>query len=107
MVPLKIGGIRDHVHIVLSMSATMAPSKAVQFLKGGSSKWIHDTFPMLSSFAWQDGYGAFTVSKSVLHSVIKYVEEQDVQHQKKSFQEEYRTFLSKHFIEYDERYLWG
>jgi putative transposase len=107
MTPLKNGGIEDHVHIVVGMPPTMAPSKAVQLLKGGSSLWIHETFPELAEFAWQEGYGAFTVSKSQLPDLIEYVKNQREHHRTRTFQEEYRAFLEKHGIEYDERYLWG
>src|SRR5262245_1450140 len=75
---LEFGGVEDHVHLVVGMPPTMAPSKAVQLLKGGSSIWIHETFPKLAAFAWQDGYGAFTVSKSHLPDVIEYVQKQCV-----------------------------
>ena len=68
---------------------------------------MHEAFPALREFAWQDGYGAFTVSKSNLPDVIQYIENQREHHRKKTFQEEYREFLRKHGIEYDERYLWG
>jgi hypothetical protein len=86
---------------------TLAVSKAVQLLKGGSSKWIHDTFPTFAGFAWQDGYGAFSVSKSQLPEVIEYVAKQREHHRVRMFQEEFRAFLEKHGIEFDERYVWG
>ncbi len=105
--PLNVGGIEDHVHLVLGMPPTLAPSKMVQLLKGGSSKWIHDTFPALRGFGWQDGYGAFTVSKSNVPEVIKYVQDQREHHRTKTFKEEFRAFLDRHGIEYDERYLGG
>jgi putative transposase len=73
MKALQVGGIEDHVHIVLGAPPTMAVSKAVQLLKGGSCKWIHDHFPALAAFAWQDGYGAFSVSKSQVPEVVEYV----------------------------------
>ena len=76
-------------------------------LKGGSSKWIHETIPALAGFEWQDGYGAFTVSKSQLPEVIEYAANQREHHRVRSFQEEYRALLEKHGIDYDERYLWG
>ena len=107
MKALQIGGIEDHVHVVVGMRPTMAVSEAVQLLKGGSSKWIHDTFPSMGSFAWQDGYGAFTVSKSQLPDVIHYVANQREHHRVRTFQEEYRALLEKHEIQYDERYIWG
>ena len=64
MQPHRVGGIEDHVHLVVSLPPTLSVSKGVQLLKGGASKWIHETFPTMSGFAWQDGYGAFSVSKS-------------------------------------------
>ena len=88
------------------MANTLSISKAVQLIKGGSSLWFHDTFRR-SAFAWQDGYGAFTVSKSQLPDVIRYVEAQREHHSQQTFQEEYRALLDKHGTDYDERYLWG
>ena len=107
MTPLQIGGIEDHIHLVAGMAPTVAPADAVQLLKGGSSHWIHKTLPGFLSFAWQDGYGAFAVSKSGLPEVIRYVETQRERHRARTFQEEYRALLDKHQINYDERYLWG
>ena len=107
MTALKVGGVEDHVHLVLGLPPTLAPSKAAQLLKGGSSVLIHKNFPALAAFQWQDGYGAFTVSKSNLPEVIQYVEGQREHHRKKTFQEEYRALLDKHGVKYDERYLWG
>jgi putative transposase len=101
-----VGGVEDHVHVVVGIPPKLALSKAVQLLKGGSSKWIHDTFPALAKFAWQDGYSAFTVSKSNLTTVIQYVARQREHHRKRTFQDEYRALLERHGIEFDERYLW-
>lgn len=107
MKALQIGGVEDHVHVVLGAPPVIAVSKAVQLLKGGSSKWIHETFLALAGFEWQDGYGAFSVSKSQLPEVIEYVANQREHYRVRTFQEEYRAFLERHGIEYDERYLWG
>ena len=107
MKALQIGGFEDHVHLVVGMRATLAVSKALQLLKGWSCKWIHDTFPNLAHFGWQDGYGAFTVSRSQVPELVNYVAHQREHHRTRTFQEEYRTFLQKHGIEYDERYVWG
>jgi putative transposase len=107
MTALSIGGTEDHIHILLMAPPAMALSKMVQFLKGGSSKWIHETFPEMRRFAWQDGYGAFTVSKSQLPDIVRYIQGQEEHHRAKTFQEEYLAFLQKHGIEYDERYVWG
>jgi putative transposase len=106
IVPAKISGVDDHLHLVVSIPSTISISRAVQLLKGGSSLWFHETFRR-SAFAWQDGYGAFTVSKSQLPDLIRYVEGQREQHRRQTFQEEYRALLDRHSIEYDERYLWG
>ena len=104
--PLRIGGIEDHVHLLLGMPPTMTMSKAMQLIKGNSSKWIHETFPQLRAFNWQDGYSAFTVSKSHLNIVTEYIQDQRTHHRDLSFQAELLALLEKHEIEYDERYLW-
>ncbi len=105
MTPIKIGGIEDHVHLVMGVHPTIAISQAVQLLKAGSSGWVHDTFPNLRGFGWQDGYAAFTVSKSQLPEIVAYVGNQREHHKIKTFQEEYLSFLRKHEIDYDERYV--
>ena len=107
MTALQVGGGEDHIHALVLAPPIHAPSQIAQYLKGDSSRWIHETFPTLRDFAWQDGYGAFTVSKSHLADVIRYIQNQHEHHRKKTFQEEYLEFLQKHGIEYDERYLWG
>ena len=106
MTPIQLGGVDDHVHLLLSASPTIAPSKIAQLLKGGSSAWVHDTFPAMKAFAWQDGYGAFTVSRSNVEDVAAYILGQREHHRHKTFQEEYLAFLQKHGIQYDEKYLW-
>ena len=107
MTALQVGGIEDHIHALVNAPPTIAPSQIAQFLKGESSKWIHEEFSMLRSFGWQDGYAAFTVSKSNIPKVIKYIQNQREHHRTKTFQEEYLEFLRQNGIEYDERYLWG
>jgi REP element-mobilizing transposase RayT len=106
MKAIEIGGVADHVHVLLSMPATIAVSKAVQLLKGGSSKWVHDTFPEHRLFGWQEKYGAFSVSASQLDKIVEYIKGQAKHHRKMSFKEEFLALLKKHKIEYDERYLW-
>ncbi len=106
MKPLQIGGVEDHIHMLLGASATLAPANIAQLVKGGSSAWIHDTFSNMKGFAWQDGYGAFTVSKSNIADVTAYIQGQREHHHAKTFQEEYLAFFRKHEIDYDERYLW-
>ena len=106
MTALEIGGVADHVHILLSLPATIPISKAMQLVKGGSSKWIHETFPDQRQFAWQEEYGAFSVSVSQLDKTIAYIRGQPEHHRKITFQEEFLMLLERHGVEYDERYLW-
>jgi len=106
MKALEIGGMADHVHILISLPATMPIAKALQLLKGGSSKWVHETFPEYRLFAWQQKYGAFSVSQSQLPSVIDYLKNQEPHHRKMTFQDEFLMLLKKHQVECDERYLW-
>ena len=107
MTALQIGGVDDHIHALMTAPAIIAPAQIAQYLKSDSSKWIHDQFRNLRGFSWQDGYGAFTVSKSNLPEVVRYIQNQREHHRKNTFQDEYLEFLRKHGIEYDERYLWG
>ncbi len=107
MTALQVGGVEDHIHALITAPPTIAPFQIAQLLKGVSSKWIHEQFPSLENFTWQDGYGAFTVSKSNIPGVIKYIQNQREHHRKKTFQEEYLEFLQANGIEFDERYLWG
>jgi len=106
MKAIEIGGVEDHVHILLSLPSTMAISKAVQLIKGGSSKWVHETFPEHRLFAWQEEYGAFSVSVSQLDKTSEYIKGQEAHHRTMTFQEEFLAFLKKHNMEYDERYIW-
>jgi putative transposase len=107
MTALQIGGVEDHIHVLITSPPTLAPSQIAQILKGESSKWIHSEFHRLQQFSWQDGYAAFTVSKSNIPQVIAYIQNQREHHRKKTFQEEYLEFLQASGVEYDERYLWG
>jgi REP element-mobilizing transposase RayT len=107
MNPILICGMPDHIHMAVGLPATMSVSKAIQQIKGGSSKWLKETFPTMRSFAWQDGYGSFAVSKSVLPELTKYIENQREHHRTKTFQEEFVAILDRHGIAYDERYIWG
>jgi len=106
MKAMAIGGTLDHLHALLSLPSTMSFAKAVQLIKGGSSKWIHDTFPEHRSFAWQEGYGAFSVSVSHVEKTITYIENQPEHHRTRTFEEEFIAFLKKHRVQYDERYVW-
>lgn len=103
---IEIGGVEDHVHLLISLPATTAIAKAMQLIKGGSSKWIHENFPEQRLFSWQEKYGAFSVSRSQLENVIEYIRHQEEHHKTATFQEEFLALLKRHQIEYDERYLW-
>ena len=107
MKALQVGGIEDHIHALVLSPPTFAPCQIAQYLKGASSAWIHDEFPTLRNFQWQDGYGAFSVSNSRVAEVVKYIQNQREHHRTKTFQDEYREFLRGNGIEFDERYVWG
>jgi len=107
MKALAIGGVEDHVHLLISLPSTLAIAKAIQLIKGGSSKWVTDTFPSHRDFEWQEGYGAFSISVSRVEKTIAYIKNQKEHHRTQTFEEEYKAILRKHGIEYDERYLFG
>lgn len=107
MKAIAVGGVEDHVHILISIPSTLSIAKAVQLIKGGSSKWIHEKFPKLRTFAWQEGYGAFSISISQIAATVKYIAGQREHHRKRTYQQEFLAFLKKHGIEYDPRYIWG
>lgn len=102
---LSAGGVDDHVHLLISMCKTTSISKAMQLIKGGSSKWIHDTFSEHRLFEWQEGYGAFSIGISEVSRTIKYINGQAEHHQKQDFKSEFLGFLKKHEIDYDERFV--
>ena len=106
MKAIEICGVADHVHILLSLPSTLSIAKALQLIKGGSSKWVHDTFPDSRWFRWQIKYGAFSVSVSKLDGIVQYIQSQEKHHRKMTFQEEFLALLKKHRIPYDENYLW-
>ena len=106
MTAFVIGGVADHVHMLLSLPSSMAIAKGLQLIKGGSSKWVHDTFPEHRLFGRQVKYGSFSVSVSQLDKIMEYIRNQAEHHKKMSFKEEFIALLKKHRIQYDERYLW-
>lgn len=97
---LSAGGIADHVHLLVSMPKTFGIAKAMQLIKGGSSKWIHDTFPEHRLFEWQEGYGAFSIGIGERKRTITYIENQPEHHKKRDFKQEFLLFLDRHEIEY-------
>jgi putative transposase len=103
---LAAGGMPAHVHLLVSLSRELSIAETVRLVKANSSKWIHGTFPDRQHFAWQAGYGAFTVSFSNVPDVKNYIARQADHHRIRTFQEEVREFLRRHEIEWDERYVW-
>ena len=104
---LIVNGVADHVHILARLRQDKAISDVLRDIKANSSGWIHDHFPGQSKFAWQSGCAAFTVSKSQLGAVQRYIANQEVHHRKITFQEELVALLRAHEIEFDERHLWA
>ena len=103
---LLINSVADHVHILFELARTVSVSAAVEEVKKSSSRWIKTEGAEFAGFAWQAGYGAFAVSESNVDVVRDYVANQREHHRKKSFQEEYRVFLERHRVAFDERYVW-
>jgi len=104
--PVLINSVEDHVHLLFDLSRSVSISRVVEDVKKSSSKWIKTTGSVFNRFAWQAGYGAFAVSKSNVETVRIYIANQREHHRKKTFQEEFRQFLDRHHIAYDERYVW-
>ena len=102
----RVGGVADHVHLAVRLSRTLTMAKLIEELKTSSSKWIKTQSPALAAFAWQRGYGAFSVGPSDLNALLHYIDTQEEHHRTRTFQDEYRAFLAKYGIEYDERYVW-
>ncbi|MEP6818586.1 MAG: IS200/IS605 family transposase [bacterium] len=103
---ISAGGMFDHIHLYASMPSTISIADFVNAVKSNSSRWIHEYSSQLRGFAWQEGYGAFSVSKSEEGKVIRYVSNQEEHHRKRTFKEELIGLLEKHGIEYDKRYIW-
>jgi REP element-mobilizing transposase RayT len=103
---LAIGGMPDHIHLLVSLPQTRAVADVLRVVKANSSRWVHETWAERRDFAWQTGYGAFSVSQSNRETVQRYIEHQAEHHRKLSFQEEFRALLRKHGLEYDEHYAW-
>ena len=112
MIPKCIDGVSDHVHLLVTLPTRLAVAKAVQLIKAGPSAWIHQTFPILRNFAWQQGL--WRIQRWYLAGSVHYIEQQLEHHRTRTFQEEYLAFLKKHgahfdvstFRRFDEKYLW-
>jgi REP element-mobilizing transposase RayT len=103
---LIVGGVADHVHILCKLTRNYSIAKVIGDMKRESSKWIKTKGRTLTKFSWQNGYGIFAVSQSQIEGVRKYIEGQKGHHHKKTFQDEYRSFLKHYEVEYDEQYVW-
>jgi putative transposase len=102
----QVGASDDHIHVACSLSRTISISAVVEGVKTGSSKWIKIKGDRYTEFCWQNGYGAFSVGQSQLDDLCRYIGNQREHHRKITFQDEYREFLKRYEIEYDERYVW-
>jgi REP element-mobilizing transposase RayT len=102
---LIVNGTADHVHLLVRVRPAQSAAEIARVIKANSSKWVRTKWSC--EFAWQTGYGVFSVSESNVAAVTRYIAGQEEHHKKKSFQEEYVAFLKKHNVEYDERYIWS
>jgi len=102
---LAINGVSDHVHILIGIRPAQSISDLMKNIKQDSSRWINTNKFSKNHFEWQEGYGAFSYSKSQLNAVVNYIENQELHHKKKTFREEYVDFLEKFEIDYDERFI--
>jgi putative transposase len=104
--PVIAGGVEDHVHVLCALSRTCQAAEMVKEVKRGSSVWLKTKGPELSDFAWQNGYGVFSIGFSQIEMVRGYIAGQEEHHRKVSFQDEFREMLRRYEVEFDERYVW-
>ena len=104
--PIIIGGVKDHVHLLVNLSRKIALMSLIEKLKSHSSKWIKTKGENYRNFFWQRGYGGFSVNPNQIDVVEQYILNQETHHKKVTFQEEYRAFLKKYNVDFDERYVW-
>lgn len=104
---LEIGGMADHIHLLLELSNPDSFTDCIRNLKACSSLWIHKNFPQLKDFSWQEGFGSFSVSYSTIPNVKAYIKNQEKHHSSMTFDEEYKRFLKLHNIKFDERFVLG
>jgi putative transposase len=102
----RVGGVADHVHLAIRLSRTITIAELIEKLKTTSSKWAKTQSPRLARFAWQRGYGCFSVGPADLKALNKYIEDQETHHRKRTFQDEFRMFLKQYGVKYDEAYVW-
>src|SRR5579863_526487 len=103
---IAIGGTSDHVHLLIRLPANVALADCLRIAKTNSSRWVKERWPKRRSFAWQGGYGAFSVSESNRAAVIRYIRDQAQHHRRISFQDEFLALLKNHRVDFDERYIW-
>ena len=103
---LAVNGPEDHLHALIVLPANVSLADAMRVVKTNSSRWIHEKWPQRKAFAWQTGYGAFSVSRSNVDDVVRYIENQEEHHRTVSFQDEFLAFLKRHGVSYDPRYVW-
>jgi len=106
MKALAVGGTEDHVHLLLSLPSSLSIATAMQQIKSASSHWMHEICAQ-EAFAWQEGYGAFSIGWSQVNATLAYIARQEQHHRKRDFQAEFVAFLKKHRVDYDPRYVWG
>jgi REP element-mobilizing transposase RayT len=102
----QVGGTRNHIHICCSLARTQTCAKLVEEIKTGSSKWMKTRIPRVAGFAWQNGYGVFSIAEDELSALTRYIESQPKHHARMTFEEELRELLKRYRITYDERYIW-
>ena len=105
-IPIAVGGTADHVHMLIRLPANLALADCLRILKANSSRWVKQRWSQQRKFAWQGGYGAFSVSESRRAAVIRYIRDQPQHHRRISFQDEFLALLKNHRVEFDERYIW-
>lgn len=103
--PIIINGMSDHIHLLILLPPNVSPSDAMRFVKANSSRWVKERFG--KKFAWQKGFGAFSVSRSNVDAVVKYIKDQEKHHKEFDFETEFVSLLDKNNVEYDEKYLWA
>ncbi len=102
----RIGGVDDHVHLAIQLSRTITIASLIEELKTASSRWLKIQSPELSSFAWQRGYGVFSVGHSDFDALVLYIDNQELHHKSRTFQSEFRVILEKYELDWDERFVW-
>ena len=104
--PVQVGGYNDHIHVLCLLSRKVPQMKLLEEIKKQSSKWIKTKGTDYSGFYWQEGYGIFSVNPTEIEVVVKYISNQGEHHKRTTFRDEYRAFLKKYAIDFDERYVW-